>query len=172
VTVTLRELAGGSPAFDGASVQRSDFGAFYAEHWSDVAGFCAALTGSATSGDDIAQEAFTRVCARWQLVSEPRPYVFRIARNLANRHRRGTSREVLVDSTPNSLAIATGVDAELLSTVRGLPERLCVVVLLHYYVDLPIADVATTLRRPVGSVKRQLNEARALLAATMGAADA
>ena len=53
----------------------SEFGVFYGEQWSDVAGFCTALVGSATVGEDLAQEAFTRLCARWRLVSEPRPYV-------------------------------------------------------------------------------------------------
>ena len=172
MTVTLREL-GWAPRQSGeAAVQRSGFEAFYDEQWADVAGFCGALAGSAAVGEDLAQEAFTRLCARWRFVSEPRPYVFRIARNLASRARRQASHEVLVERTPETPTMAYGVDAAVLDAVRALPERLSVVVLLHYYADLTIADVAAVLRRPVGSVKRQLNEARALLAATLGADDA
>ena len=168
----LRELHWAPRQIDEAAVQRSDFGAFYDEQWADVAGFCGALVGSATVGEDLAQEAFTRLCARGRLVSEPRPYVFRIARNLAARHRKQAANEVLVDRTPESQATNDGTDPLVLAAVRALPERLSVVVLLHYYADLPIAEVAGVLRRPLGSVKRQLNEARTLLATTIGARDA
>jgi RNA polymerase sigma-70 factor (ECF subfamily) len=48
--------------------------------------------------------------------------------------------------------------------VGRLPDRLRDVVLLHYYADLPVGEVATAVRRPPGTVKRQLSEARAVLA--------
>jgi DNA-directed RNA polymerase specialized sigma24 family protein len=50
------------------------------------------------------------------------------------------------------------------TAVSALPQRLRPVVPLHYYADLTVEDVASATRRPVGSVKRQLPEARALLA--------
>jgi DNA-directed RNA polymerase specialized sigma24 family protein len=40
-------------------------------------------------------------------------------------------------------------------------------VLLHYYAELPIADIAKALHRPLGTVKRQLAEGRASLLATI-----
>ena len=44
-----------------------------------------------------------------------------------------------------------------------LPERMRVPVLLHYYADLSIAEVASALHRPEGTVKRMLYDARARL---------
>jgi RNA polymerase sigma-70 factor (ECF subfamily) len=41
-------------------------------------------------------------------------------------------------------------------------------VLLHYWADLPVAEVARLVRRPQGTVKRRLHEARAQLAVTLG----
>jgi RNA polymerase sigma-70 factor (ECF subfamily) len=152
-----------------AVVDDSGFSAFYESNWSDVAGFCGALTGSMSVGEDLAQEAFTRVCSRWRLLAEPRPYVFRVARNLARRHHRQAHSELLVDVLPDSSFDEPGVDPHLWDTVRRLPERLAVVVLLHYYADLPVRQVASVLHRPTGSVKRQLNEARTVLARTLGA---
>jgi DNA-directed RNA polymerase specialized sigma24 family protein len=38
-------------------------------------------------------------------------------------------------------------------------------VLLHYSADLSVADVAAALHRPVGTIKRSLNEGRAMLLA-------
>lgn len=149
-------------------VTTADFAGFYTSNWSDVAGYCSALAGSAVVGEELAQEAFARLYARWSLVQEPRPYVFRIASNLAKSTARKASREQPTEHLPEQVAESMGVDPSLYDAVLRLPERLRSVVLLHYYADLPIESVATTLRRPVGSVKRQLNEARGLLAAALG----
>lgn len=146
---------------------RPEFAQFYAQQWSDVAGFSAALVGSVNLGDDVAQEAFARLYARYPLVRDPRPYVFRVAANLAKRQN-ARRPEAPLDDVPEAVAPSVGVDPGLLDAVRRLPQRLSVVVLLHYYADLSVDEVARTLRRPSGSVKRQLSEARALLAHTVG----
>jgi RNA polymerase sigma-70 factor (ECF subfamily) len=49
-----------------------------------------------------------------------------------------------------------------------LPAPLREAVLLHYLCDLPLTDVARAIRRPLGTVKRRLHEARQLLAQTLG----
>ena len=54
-------------------------------------------------------------------------------------------------------------DPWLRDLVERLPGHLREAVLLHYYADLPVADVALAIKRPVGTVKRRLHEARALL---------
>jgi RNA polymerase sigma-70 factor (ECF subfamily) len=54
-------------------------------------------------------------------------------------------------------------DPWLRDLVERLPDRMRVPVLLHYYADMPIADVARALRRPEGTVKRMLFDARARL---------
>lgn len=143
------------------------FAEFYAAEWSDVAGFAAALVGSAQVGDELAQEAFARLYARFALIREPRPYVFRVTANLAKRHRRPTL-EAPLEWAPESVAQATGLDHEVLDAVRRLPLRLRSVVLLHYYADLPVDEVAHVLHRPTGTVKRQLGEARQVLATALG----
>lgn len=159
----------------------ADFADFYTSTWSDLAGFTTALVGSAAVGDELAQEAFVRLYARFTSIREPppgtltrpwtavrlRPCVFRIATNLARRHN-GRRREAPLALASKLIAPAVGVDPQLLDAVRRLPTRLQVVVLLHYYADLPVQDVAQALKRPVGSVKRQLSEARAVLAVTLG----
>lgn len=150
------------------AVSSVSFAEFYALQWSDLAGYSAALVGSVLVGDEIAQEAFVRLYARYPLIREPRPYVFRIASNLARRHR-GTAVEAPLEWAPEGVVptATTGVQAELLDAVRRLPLRLRAVVLLHYYVDLPVDEVAHVLRRPAGSVKRQLAEARSALAVAL-----
>jgi RNA polymerase sigma-70 factor (ECF subfamily) len=51
--------------------------------------------------------------------------------------------------------------------VDGLPRRYRELVLLHYYADLALPEVAQALGKPLGTVKRQISEARALLATAL-----
>jgi RNA polymerase sigma factor (sigma-70 family) len=52
--------------------------------------------------------------------------------------------------------------------VQELPDRLRVVVLLHYFADLPVATVARQLEKSEGTVKRDLFDARQRLSAILG----
>ena len=139
------------------------FAAFYAEHWPAVAGYCAGLVRSGHVGDELAQEAFTRLYARWGRPKDPLAYTYRIAHNLAFDHHRALARErqQLVEPA------AEDTDPALLDAVRRLPLSLRDVTLLHYFADLPLTVVAQALRRPLGTVKRQLHDARQQLAETL-----
>lgn len=149
-----------------------DFAAFFASCWPDVAAYCGALARNRELGDELAQEAFTRLYVRWWIVDDPRPYVFRIASNLARRHQRELARHGGPDSPSGKAAGDDEFEAsDLLDAVSRLPKRIREVVLMHYYLDIPIAEVAHSLRRPVGSIKRQLHEARRLLGEVLGDGD-
>ena len=52
--------------------------------------------------------------------------------------------------------------------VQALPDRLRVVVLLHYFADLPVATVARQLEKSEGTVKRDLFDARHRMALMLG----
>jgi RNA polymerase sigma-70 factor (ECF subfamily) len=54
-------------------------------------------------------------------------------------------------------------DIELRTLVRSLPEGMRAVVLLHYYADFPIRDVAALLNRKEGTVKSDLHRAQVRL---------
>lgn len=139
------------------------FDAFFDAVWPDLVAFCIQATGSAHLGEELCQEALTRVYVRYPLLREPRPYAFRVAANLVKRSWRDGPRQVL--DVPRT---SSGPDAGTLDAVRRLPEPLRDVVLLHYWADLPVAEVARLLRRPEGTVKRRLHEARRALAVTLG----
>ena len=55
-------------------------------------------------------------------------------------------------------------DPWLRDLVERLPDRLRAPVLLHYYADMSIAEVAAALHQPEGTIKRMLFDARARLA--------
>lgn len=152
------------------------FEGLYAAHFPRVAGYCLSLVGDPVAATDLAQEAFVRLYSRWTTVRDPQAWVYFVATNLTHDHWRGRQRD-------NTLTEFVGLEAErrgpsqahdpwLRDLVERLPERLRKPVLLHYYADLPVDEIARLLHRPPGTVKRRLHEARALLGAQIGDAHA
>jgi RNA polymerase sigma factor (sigma-70 family) len=82
--------------------------------------------------------------------------------DLARRHRR---HRIVVSLQPMhdpgvSDAVSAHADRELVDQVmRGLGERERAIVVLHYFLGYPLADVATTLGIPIGTVKSRLHRA-------------
>jgi RNA polymerase sigma-70 factor (ECF subfamily) len=159
-------------AYDGAALpaDEAEFGRLYSEHFGPLSGYVLSLTGDPSVAVDVAQEAFTRLFARWGRVRDPRAWVFFVATNLATDTWRRAQRDRLLTT---ALRHTTRMEDEahdpwLRDLVDRLPERLRSAVLLHYYADLPLDEVARLLHRPLGTVKRRLHEARALLLETGG----
>ncbi len=63
------------------------------------------------------------------------------------------------------------LDASLLrEAIESLPEDIKKAVVLHYFVDMPVRDIAKFLSIPFGTVARRLHLARQILAVKLGAA--
>lgn len=162
------------PALPGVSAAAArEFAELYATEFSRLAGYLTALTGDADLARENAQEAFTRLFARWRSVREPRGFLYVVATNICRTHWQRSSRErtavaILGHALPEG---RPAHDPWLRDLVERLPVRLREVVLLHYYADLPVADVAAAIHRPVGTVKRRLHEARAALAGALAGSE-
>jgi RNA polymerase sigma-70 factor (ECF subfamily) len=163
--------------YDGAAtpvarqaVEEAEFGHFYREHFGRLSGYALSLLGDPGQATDVAQEAMTRLFARWGRVRDPRAWVYFVATNLSTDQWRRAQREralgdVLRQLTPSEDAPH---DPWLRDLVDRLPGHLRQAVLLHYYADLPVDEVARLVHRPVGTVKRRLHDARQLLATAGG----
>jgi RNA polymerase sigma-70 factor (ECF subfamily) len=151
----------------------NDFAALYTSEFGRLAGYLTSLTGDAESGREAAQEAFTRLFARWRSVREPRAFVYVVATNLCRHSWRQSGRERSAVATLGQSLSEGGPahDPWLRDLVERLPVRHREVVLLHYYADLPVAEIAAAIHRPVGTVKRRLHEARGLLAEAVAASE-
>ena len=154
-------------AYGGITQVSADFADFYRDTFGDLAGYAWSLTRDAHVGDELAQEALTRVYARWGLMRDPRPYAYRIVTNLARDRWKAEQRERAAWPDLTDEAPVEATDDTTLDAVRRLSPPLREAVLLHYYADLPVDEVARVLRRPVGTVKRRLFDARAALAAAL-----
>lgn len=147
--------------------------AVFVAHYAQLAGWAAHLVSDRDLGHDLATEAFTRLLAHWHEVDDPRPWLFATAANLVRDHWRKRGREASAyerfqAGRPRPDESGTGADpAELLSVrdaVQSLPPRLRQPVLLFYFADLSVAQVARQVGRSEGAVKRDLHDARSRLA--------
>lgn len=154
---------------DGAPDPQELFAVFYPR----LAGWVARLVDDREVAHEIASEAFIRLLPRWDEVREPRSWLFMTAGNLARDHWRKQSRErsaygrvgTLLDLDASG---SHGPDTATRLTVRRiveqLPDRFRMPVLLHYFADLPVSEVAQLLGKAEGTIKRALFDARALMA--------
>jgi len=89
-----------------------------------------------------------------------RPWLLRIATNKALGARRSSSRVVQLHVVPDRPARFTDEDERLtlLSCVDRLAPRMRAAVVLRYYADMSVRDVAETLGTSENTVKTQLRE--------------
>lgn len=137
----------------------------YDAHYGRLAGWTAKLVGDPDLAHDVATEAFVRLVRSWGTVDEPRAWLYVTAANLVRDHWRRRGREQTAYAKVGvAQEAATPPDLATRLTVREavleLPDRLRVVVLLHYFADLPVAQIATHLGKAEGTVKRDLFDAR------------
>ena len=122
------------------------------------------LTGASRwQAEDVAQEAFARTLAHWRRVrngSNPPGYLYRTAFRLMRK--RG-----LVPSSPLDDTAVPGVDVGVALRVDveraliRLPARRRACVIMTCLLDLSTADVAEALSIAPGTVRKQLELARA-----------
>lgn len=151
------------------SSREEEFKALYRAEFAALAGYCWQLHGDREAAAETAQEAFARLFGKWTGVQQPRAYVYRIATNIirdswTHQKRSRETFDALTRDTEDQHEPDQAAAVAVRTAVSTLPQRLRPVVLLHYYADLTVEDVAAATRRPVGTVKRQLSEARTLLA--------
>jgi RNA polymerase sigma-70 factor (ECF subfamily) len=142
--------------------------AFFRAHYPRLAGWCRRLVDDDDTAHEIASEAFTRLLAKRRQLDDPRSYLYTIAANLVRDHWRRTQRERrglrhIIAGRPEQSIRPPGPDSELRLLVETLPDKLRGPVLLHYFGDFSIDDVARMLGRKAGTVKSQLFDARAVL---------
>ncbi|NGO45807.1 RNA polymerase sigma factor [Streptomyces ureilyticus] len=134
-----------------------------------LAGWCRRLVDDDETAHEIASEAFTRLWGRWASVEEPRGFLYVTAANLVRDHWRKMERERrAVRRATSEAAVRAPVeqaDPTVRLLVQSLPERLRVPILLHYYADMPVREVALVTGRKEGTVKADLHAARELLRA-------
>ena len=131
------------------------------------------------AAEDLVQEAFIRLhrsAASIRDLDRTPAFLRSIVINLARDHnRRGlmslrhrnTADRPLTPSEPADLALVDEESATVLDALRTLPERQRACLVLHYYEELSIAEVADTLGISKNSVKTHCQRGLASLEARL-----
>jgi len=149
------------------------FTAWIEPHWAAMA-YLAARAGD--DRDDILQEALS---AAWRKRAQfdpsrgtARNWLLAITADQRWKARR-TAARLFANRSPQQLVPLPPEDdrtarVDMERAVCRLPSRQRLAVELHYYLDLPIADVAQVMRCADGTVKSTLSDARARLRTLLG----
>jgi len=130
----------------------------------------ALITGSRASAEDAVQEALARAwerSARGETIESLPAWTTTVSVNLARSSLRRVLAERRAGTRLPDTAPARADDEELVDLRRalaGLPRRQREAIVLRYYLDLDVADVARAMGAPEGTAKSLLSRGRAALA--------
>ena len=140
-------------------------------HHSPLLGFLYRMVGGDRHlAEDLVQETFLRLIRqRTYAAGRPfKPWLYAIAANLARDHFRSRSAPPsaseldvlrLIDPAPGpeSTAITSDSGRVVMSTLMRLPHEYRATILLRYFEDLSLSDIATATNVPLGTVKSRLS---------------
>jgi RNA polymerase sigma-70 factor, ECF subfamily len=150
------------------------FDAFYAARAAPLVRALYLRTGDLSRSQDCVQEAFTRAWLRWDALEAgpgPAAWVRTVAWNLAVSQWRSKTREIarsrrlfaLEGRSETSPPPPIAEVVALREALRGLPDAHQTAVVLHYFVDMSVQEIANMTGRPTGTVKSDLSRARLAL---------
>jgi RNA polymerase sigma-70 factor (sigma-E family) len=150
------------------TVPSLELAAFCQSEYPKLAGMLALYCGDRDLAQDLAQETIVRVIQNWKKVSQhpaPSTWSHRVAINTANSwfrraaaRRRATQRlEGRSHSRHHDPDNASAMAVR--SAIASLPDRQRTVVVLRYYADLPVGEVAQVMGCEQGTVWALTNQA-------------
>jgi RNA polymerase sigma-70 factor (ECF subfamily) len=155
----------------GVGLTDDDLRSFYDAHYGRVLGVITLVTGSRAAAEDVVHEALARAWERGNRIEQLDRWVLTVALNLARNRWRKIRREIGGPAVDHPVPAEDGQAVDLHRALRGLPERQREVVVLHYLLDLPVAEVAELLGLSTGGVKHALFRARRSLADALAIVD-
>ena len=140
---------------------REPFDVLYQREFVGLVRLAMVLVDNQEQAEEVVQDAFAGLYLRYRVVSSPLAYV---RASVLNGSRKVLRRRILVRRYPSQ---PTG-DSELvynhvLDAIRRLPARQRAAVVLRYELQLTDAEIAETLKMPLGTVKSTLHRALARL---------
>lgn len=114
------------------------------------------LTGSRDVAEDVVQTAFAAAQERWAFIDEPLAYLRQVIVNQAHETHRHRYRH-----PPDIAAPVTHLPEidETWNELRRLPPAQRAVVVLRFYEDLPLTEIAQLVERPASTVRSDLRRA-------------
>jgi RNA polymerase sigma-70 factor, ECF subfamily len=126
-----------------------------------------AFGGDAEVANDAVAEAYAQVLRRGSAVRDPQAWTWRAAFRIASGILKGR-RSAAPTSTQSADYTDRYADPDLLSALRRLPEGQRAAVVLFYYADLPISQIAERLDSNSLAVRANLSRGRRRLRQLLG----
>lgn len=123
--------------------------------------------GRVAVADDAVAEAFTRLCAHWESVREPRAWLYRTAFRLVVDQGRVEQRERASERLPEETAWDRVFSDELIDLLHLLTPEQRLAVFLAYHADMSATQIARLTDSSVVSVRLRLHRARKTLRQTL-----
>jgi RNA polymerase sigma-70 factor (ECF subfamily) len=139
-----------------------------AEHGREIQGVAYLILRNRDDAEDVLMDTLLIALDRGSTLRDPqgmRQWLLKIATNQALGRRRRFRRVTWLQLSPEIVAPTTDT-AEHVTLVQGLatlPIRSRAAVVLHYYADLPVAEVAAAMGTSQNTVKSQLRTGLARL---------
>lgn len=147
----------------------SEFSAFCIAEHPRLVGALSLYCGDRALAEELAQDALSRACRDWKKVRRmgaPGAWTHRVAINLANSYFRRAAVEIRAKRRLQAAPLPSGGPGfdraavmDIRSAVASLPRRQRTALILRYYVDLPVREVALVMECPEGTVKTLTSKA-------------
>jgi RNA polymerase sigma-70 factor (ECF subfamily) len=147
------------------------YDAFFAASWARLQGQAYVLTGSVEQAQDLTQEALLRAWTHWDRIAgyeSPEHWTRRVLHNLCIQSWRKSQVRRVADPGETVTTPEAPDDHVLLAeAMRLLPGDQARALLLHDGLALTVAETATELGVPEGTVKSWLSRSRKIVAANL-----
>lgn len=141
----------------------ADFSIFFQREFPHVVRTVYLMVRDLGRAEEVSQEAFIQLLRHWKKVSSydrPEAWVRRVAIRLATR---SSTRERLRSMLERQTTVAPATEEprpEVIEALRHLSPAQRAAIVLHYYEDLPIDEVADILDCSENTVKSHLHRGR------------
>lgn len=151
-------------------ISREQAEAIFREHSAHIYRVALFLSKSPALADDITQDTFLQVFRKYGSYnpSKPiKPWIYKIAVNTTrNTLRKQKLFHFMKETTDNEGCVfmeeqilKNEFAAELWKEINSLPLKSREIIVMHYYSDLKLSEIATVLGIPLGTCKSRLNTA-------------
>lgn len=154
---------------------------FLESYEKDVFTFCKYLATDYNTACDLYQEtalAAFEMIERIDAAQNPKSFMFSIAVGKWKNYRRKQQRRQIIapeitleewsggknlDNPTSEMVENALMRKQLHSAINGLPDKLRIPLILHYFDDCRVEDIGIILEIPAGTAKSRLHKARAIL---------
>ena len=152
---------------------RSGPGALFREHHLELVRLAVLITGDLATAEDVVQDAFEHLHKSWPRLRERGSALAYARTSVVNGCRMAHRRSAVARryaprlagpavATPDAAA-ALADASEMMTALRSLPRRQREVLVLRYYADLDVAEIAATLRIGASTVRSTISRGLASL---------